>query len=432
MQQNCWDRLYTGIRAGIRLYWLESVSGTFMASGLMPMVQKYGKQFAVMSWSSTNGLSLDWPRIDEKDLKSGRGSLKPEAMPGAVDTVRKKAGASFIAVYKALQAEFSDAMDSRPPTNATPGEKRAWVDKINRRAKENEDEEAGETVKAVILVVHDADELFNASSGRQLQRFILESLETKSPIKLILTAPCKCSMDSYRDHCMELVDPLPTQEQIASSIAPVLQNVHRKLGSKVSIVFRKESGELVAEPGGNKVKSFNTVAAEIAGRLTGLTRPKARAVACIEIGESASRFASSKADTDKLEISATDLTREKAKILNAYGFMELINENVNEEDIGGLDRLKAWLHLRRNGFNEKAEQLCLDTPKGIVLVGPPGTAKSMCAKMAGKILGFPVIRLDMGAMFKSMLGESEANMARALRTADAASPCILWLDEILG
>ena len=435
MQQNCWDRLYTGIRAGIRLYWLESVSGTFMSTGILPLFQRYGKKFAVMSWSGTSGLKLDWPRIETDDVIQDQGSLRPEAVPAVVERIRSGAGSSFVPVFKALQDAFKPASAEPPPPNASSLERRQWVERLNRQAEEEEEDDSSDNksrLKAVILVVHDADELFNSSQGRMIQRFILESLDLKTPVKLIMTAPVKCPLDSYRDHCMELVEPLPDQWEIARGIAPVLRGVHAILGGDTPIVFSKEGGEIVQEPVDGKRPEYTEISREIAGRLTGLTRSKALDVARIELGERASEFVAGGKNEDSLVISATDLTSEKAKILNAYGFMELINDRVNENQIGGLKRLKSWLHLRRNGFKSVAEDLCLDMPKGVVLVGPPGTAKSMCAKMAGSILGFPIIRLDMGAMFKSLLGESEANMARALSTADAASPCVLWLDEMAG
>jgi hypothetical protein len=58
------------------------------------------------------------------------------------------------------------------------------------------------------------------------------------------------------------------------------------------------------------------------------------------------------------------------------------------------------------------------------------TGKSLCSKAAGALLGWPVLRADVGALKGSLVGQSEANMRGMLKLADAVAPCILWLDEI--
>jgi SpoVK/Ycf46/Vps4 family AAA+-type ATPase len=42
----------------------------------------------------------------------------------------------------------------------------------------------------------------------------------------------------------------------------------------------------------------------------------------------------------------------------------------------------------------------------------------------------PLLRLDMGKIFQGIVGSSESNIRLALKTAEAISPCILWIDEI--
>jgi hypothetical protein len=58
------------------------------------------------------------------------------------------------------------------------------------------------------------------------------------------------------------------------------------------------------------------------------------------------------------------------------------------------------------------------------------TGKSLCSKAAGALLGWPVLRADVGALKGSLVGQSEANMRGMLKLADAVAPCCLWLDEI--
>ena len=134
-------------------------------------------------------------------------------------------------------------------------------------------------------------------------------------------------------------------------------------------------------------------------------------------------------DNKALSLNATELASEKAEVLNQQGFVTLINELFSEERIGGLARLKQWIRQRKLGFTEHAHEQKLALPKGVMLVGPPGTAKSLSAKMIAHSFGMPLIRLDIGALFNKMLGSSERSMRTALSIADASAPCVLLLDE---
>ncbi len=50
--------------------------------------------------------------------------------------------------------------------------------------------------------------------------------------------------------------------------------------------------------------------------------------------------------------------------------------------------------------------------------------------MIGGLWRLPLLRLDAGALFGSLVGESEERTRRALRLAETVAPCILWIDEI--
>jgi hypothetical protein len=98
--------------------------------------------------------------------------------------------------------------------------------------------------------------------------------------------------------------------------------------------------------------------------------------------------------------------------------------------IGGLDILKEWLKARKLAFSKEARAYGLPAPKGTILIGPPGTGKSQTAKAIATAWGQPLLRLDVGALRSKYVGESEANIRKALAVADTVSPCILWIDEI--
>lgn len=124
------------------------------------------------------------------------------------------------------------------------------------------------------------------------------------------------------------------------------------------------------------------------------------------------------------------IAREKAVAIGRGGILELVEPSETAADIGGFGNLKGWLSKRRNAFGREAREFGLPHPKGILILGIPGTGKSLTAKVASSILGRPILRLDAGRLFAGIVGESEANLRRAVSTAEAIAPCVLWIDEI--
>jgi len=124
-------------------------------------------------------------------------------------------------------------------------------------------------------------------------------------------------------------------------------------------------------------------------------------------------------------ISKKVLETEKLQAVKKSGLME-IYEPVTEDQLGGLDPLKKYIHNRKKGFDNHA----LPRPKGILLVGLPGAGKSLSAKVTASVLDFPLIRLDIASLKGSLVGESEQKMRQALALIDAVSPCVVWIDEI--
>lgn len=98
--------------------------------------------------------------------------------------------------------------------------------------------------------------------------------------------------------------------------------------------------------------------------------------------------------------------------------------------VGGLEILKGWLNVRRAGFGVQAREYGLPAPKGILLAGVPGGGKSLIAKCVSSTWGVPLLKLDLGAQKSKYVGDSEANIRKALQMAEAIAPCVLWIDEI--
>jgi len=56
--------------------------------------------------------------------------------------------------------------------------------------------------------------------------------------------------------------------------------------------------------------------------------------------------------------------------------------------------------------------------------------KSLVCKAISNAWKMPLLRLDFGKLFGSLVGDSEKNAREAIKQAEAIAPCILWIDEI--
>lgn len=123
---------------------------------------------------------------------------------------------------------------------------------------------------------------------------------------------------------------------------------------------------------------------------------------------------------------------QKKQMILKSGILEMIPATEKIEEIGGMENLKAWLtrksYIIRN--LKKSENFGVDMPKGVLIAGMPGCGKSLCAKAAANLFEVPILRLDIGKLMGKYLGESEANLRKAIHLAEAISPCVLWIDEL--
>lgn len=125
------------------------------------------------------------------------------------------------------------------------------------------------------------------------------------------------------------------------------------------------------------------------------------------------------------------ILNEKRQIVRKSGILEFYPTSNRINDLGGFSQLKKWLEERGQAlFSVKAKKFGLPEPKGILLLGPPGTGKSLTAKVVSNYWQLPLLKLDFGKIFSGLVGSSEENMREALKTAEGLSPSILWVDEI--
>jgi SpoVK/Ycf46/Vps4 family AAA+-type ATPase len=193
--------------------------------------------------------------------------------------------------------------------------------------------------------------------------------------------------------------PLPTTEELRTIVLDV-------------------ASEWGAEHGRREVETTNKALDQLVRNLGGLTATDARRLAV-------------KAINDNGLISETEMPeimRAKYELLGRDSLLSFENETVRFADVGGMQRLRQWLTVRRDFF--LGNEVNLDPPRGVLLLGVQGCGKSLAAKAAAGIFGVPLLRLDFGVLYNKYYGETERNLRKALETAEVMSPCVLWMDEV--
>ncbi len=155
--------------------------------------------------------------------------------------------------------------------------------------------------------------------------------------------------------------------------------------------------------------------------------------ACSGLSETRVRQVAARALAQRGQIGRADLVEvleEKRQTIARSEVLEYCETQATPSDIGGLDALKAWLGQRHQAFSDEARDFGLPLPRGVLLVGPQGTGKSLTAKAIAHSWSMPLLRLDVGRLFAGLVGASEARTRETIQRAEAMAPCVLWIDEI--
>lgn len=246
-----------------------------------------------------------------------------------------------------------------------------------------------------IFVLEDFHPYFEEPVLVRMLRNLLYSLRSAKKTAILLTHSFKLPQE-LRDDVPQVFLPLPDYEALGELLHSVCE------GRDVKVDLTKDAEEKL-------VKSA-----------LGLTENQARSV-----------FVKSILKHQVLDQSAIHLVlSEKQKIIKKDEVLEFFPSREKISDIGGLDNLKEWLKKRDKAFSDRAKDYGLPNPKGILIIGVQGTGKSLTAKATSALWRLPLLRMDMGKVFGSLVGESEERIRKALLLAETISPCILWIDEI--
>jgi transitional endoplasmic reticulum ATPase len=95
--------------------------------------------------------------------------------------------------------------------------------------------------------------------------------------------------------------------------------------------------------------------------------------------------------------------------------------------LGGMDHLITWAKTELIAPLSKGGE---DAPKGVLLVGPPGTGKTWFVKALAQEIGFNAVMLRSENILSKYVGESEAKLKRFFAFARALTPVLVFFDEL--
>jgi transitional endoplasmic reticulum ATPase len=110
------------------------------------------------------------------------------------------------------------------------------------------------------------------------------------------------------------------------------------------------------------------------------------------------------------------------------GLVEIMEPTYGFDAIGGMERIKAW--AKTEIIDPVRQSRTADCPKGVILVGPPGTGKTFFVRGLAREIGFNAVSISMDKILGGIVGESEKRMARVLGLVKALAPVLVFMDEI--
>ncbi|NDF63018.1 MAG: AAA family ATPase, partial [Synechococcaceae bacterium WBB_3_034] len=247
--------------------------------------------------------------------------------------------------------------------------------------------------QGALLVLHDFHRYSDDSSICRKLRNLATSLRQR-PHTVVITA-AEWQLPRELEECITLLDlPLPEQGEIQALLRSIAQ----------------ASGQSLP----------NELLEQLTHSCSGLSEQRIRQVAARGL---ASR---GQLGIEDLE----EVLEEKRQAIARSELLEYCPTEATPADIGGLDALKRWLEQRHMAFSDEARRYGLPLPRGVLLVGPQGTGKSLTAKAIAHSWSMPLLRLDVGRLFAGLVGASEARTRDMIQRAEAMAPCVLWIDEI--
>ena len=261
-----------------------------------------------------------------------------------------------------------------------------------------------------LYVMRDLHKWYDSGTLRTLRNLArsFQALAQNDAKTLLILTPVGDVPPELRDHVTVLDYPIPDREEIA-----------KILDATIKVNERKPKADADDDKPVRTVEALSSAARDAAiDAAVGLSG--AEATNCY-----------TKSLVTMRRIDTSVVASEKKRVIAREKVLTWIDPDPRGLDaIGGFNLLKVWLDDRKGDFSVAARDFGITAPKGALLLGPPGVGKSLTAKCIATAWGMPLLRLDMGALRSKFVGESEGNIRKALQTAEAVAPCVLWCDEL--
>ena len=107
-------------------------------------------------------------------------------------------------------------------------------------------------------------------------------------------------------------------------------------------------------------------------------------------------------------------------------------EGIKFDDVAGEDEAKENLTEVVNYLHDpsKYQEIGASMPKGILLVGPPGTGKTMLAKAVAGEANVPFFSMSGSEFVEMFVGMGASKVRDLFKQAKEKAPCIIFIDEI--
>ncbi|XP_075161796.1 ATPase family gene 2 protein homolog B [Haematobia irritans] len=135
---------------------------------------------------------------------------------------------------------------------------------------------------------------------------------------------------------------------------------------------------------------------------------------------------------DSLEVALKE-SLDKCRPLSVRGAIAVSKTNDKFETIGGMQKLKNILKVSvLAGLKQEQafRKFGLTLPKGVLLYGPPGCAKTTIAKCLASEANMTFIATSAAEVYSPYIGCAEKFIAKIFDTARKNSPCLIFFDEI--